>query len=238
MSKLTYPGNELQAFSKAVNWKKYVARHMKPYIKGCVLEVGAGIGSNTLYLMHQGIEDWLCLEPDSQNLKTLKKKITHNELCSRCRTQLGTLATIGKDEMFDTILYYDVLEHIKNDNLEVINAFSHLRPGGNLIILAPAHQSMFSAFDAAIGHFRRYNKVSLRAVMGDGMKEITCIYLDCFGFLAYKIYSTFAKKRNISGGNVKLWDKLLIPLSVIFDRIFNYRIGKSILGIYQRNLNK
>ena len=42
---------------------------------------------------------------------------------------------------FDCILYIDVLEHIENDRQELIEAKKRLKPGGRLIILAPAHQN-------------------------------------------------------------------------------------------------
>ena len=45
-----YQGDELELFQHAKNWKKYFSRQIKPFIKGNVLEVGAGIGATTLLL--------------------------------------------------------------------------------------------------------------------------------------------------------------------------------------------
>ena len=45
-----YQGKELELFEYAENWKRYFASHMKPYLKGSVLEVGAGIGGTTKVL--------------------------------------------------------------------------------------------------------------------------------------------------------------------------------------------
>lgn len=42
-----YAGAELEVFSHARNWKRYVARHIGAYLRGQVLEVGLGIGSAT-----------------------------------------------------------------------------------------------------------------------------------------------------------------------------------------------
>ena len=41
-----YVGSELEQFSAATNWKAYVANALSRFIGACVLEVGAGIGSN------------------------------------------------------------------------------------------------------------------------------------------------------------------------------------------------
>ena len=45
-----YIGSELELFSHAKHWKQYWASKVRPLIKGSVLEVGAGIGSNTKLL--------------------------------------------------------------------------------------------------------------------------------------------------------------------------------------------
>ena len=45
-----YVGSELELFSEARNWKAYFSRVLAPYVRGQVLEVGGGIGSNTPYL--------------------------------------------------------------------------------------------------------------------------------------------------------------------------------------------
>ena len=45
-----YIGGELELFKNATNWKSYVAKKTRPFIKGDVLEVGAGLGANAKYL--------------------------------------------------------------------------------------------------------------------------------------------------------------------------------------------
>ena len=46
----------------------------------------------------------------------------------------------------------------------VTEAVRLLRSGGAIVVLAPAHPRLYSPFDAAIGHERRYTSASLRAV--------------------------------------------------------------------------
>ena len=45
--------------------------------------------------------------------------------------------------------YIDVVEHIKDDRGEMRRAAEWLRPGGHLVVVCPAHQLLFSAFDRA-----------------------------------------------------------------------------------------
>jgi len=85
---------------------------------------------------------------------------------------------------FDTILYVDVLEHIEKDYAEVALSARRLKPGGHLIALSPAHCWLYSPFDQAIGHFRRYTKQTF-AGLTPPVLEIICLrYLDSVGMLA------------------------------------------------------
>ena len=52
----------------------------------------------------------------------------------------------------------DVLEHIEDDKKEINRALEQLKPGGNIIFFVPAYQFLYSDFDKAIGHVKRYNK--------------------------------------------------------------------------------
>ena len=45
-----YAGSELELFEKARNWKAYWRAQIAEFVRGEVLEVGAGIGANTLTL--------------------------------------------------------------------------------------------------------------------------------------------------------------------------------------------
>jgi len=116
MSEIPYIGNELHLFQHASNWKKYYARNLNPFIKGDVLEVGAGIGSTTNYLNDGSQRSWLCLEPDSDLFKELEAKTENKELPARCTCIKGIVSDLKTDQKFDTILYIDVIEHIEDDH--------------------------------------------------------------------------------------------------------------------------
>jgi SAM-dependent methyltransferase len=170
------------------------------------------------------------------NFIALKKLIADTRLPLAITVKQGTVGDLPQETSFDTILYYDVLEHIENDEEELHLACKHLNPGGCIIVVAPAHQSLYSAFDKAIGHYRRYDKNLLRFVVPDSLKETRCIYLDSLGYFAYKAFSVFSGKENVSLNKVLFWDRCLVPLSRIFDPLIGYSIGKSVLGIWKKNL--
>jgi SAM-dependent methyltransferase len=65
---------------------------------------------------------------------------------------------------FDVILLFDVLEHISDEDRFLDALLFHLAPQGKLILSVPAGQWLFSEYDTAAGHVRRYAMRDLRAI--------------------------------------------------------------------------
>lgn len=69
---------------------------------------------------------------------------------------------------YDRVLMLDVLEHIPEPAGFVRAALRHLRPGGTLFVGVPACMALFSVYDRAAGHLRRYSRASLAAELSAG----------------------------------------------------------------------
>ena len=230
-----YPGDELIWFLIAKNWKRYFARQIKPYIKGMVLEVGAGIGSNTRYLNDGTAPAWLMLEPDKNMAGVLERDVLDKRYPSNCRIKKGTIDDV--ELKFDTIIYIDVLEHIEADAQELQKASSVLNPEGHIIVLAPAFQHLFNPFDKAIGHYRRYNRKTLKSIQPHELKCISSRYYDSMGYFASLANKVFLKQKNPSQHQVQFWDKWMVPASRVTDKIFFHCFGKSIIAIWKKKSN-
>ncbi len=229
---LTYPGEELALFQQAIHWKKYFSRYIRPYIKGKVLETGAGMGATTPYLHNNNCTGWVLLEPDHAMAELLKKKSGSNELPAGCSVREGTID--NESGIFDTILYIDVLEHIKDDRAELQKAFLHLNSGGCIVVLAPAHPSLFSAFDRAIGHWRRYTKKMLRKISPPGARIISNKYFDSAGYFTSGMNKLVLKQKYPTAKQVRFWDRWLVPLSSLTDKIFFHSFGRSIITVWRK----
>jgi len=231
-----YIGSELEIFQHAVNWKKYYGRLIRPFLGAEVLEVGAGIGATTEVLLSAEQTRWVCLEPDSSLADELVKKIGDGRLPPICEPRVGDVSRLGEKETFDSIIYIDVLEHIENDREEINAAAAHIGPGGHLIVLSPAHQFLFTPFDEAIGHFRRYSRESLNEVVsGSGLSHVRSLYLDSVGTLASLANKMLLRSSSPSKDQIVFWDRFLVRASRFSDKALFHKFGKSILGIWRKS---
>jgi hypothetical protein len=165
--------------------------------------------------------------------KGLQRAITNGDLPRCCRALAGTTCDLTVGSFFDAILYIDVLEHIASDATELLQSSRHLAPGGVLVVLSPAWPWLYSSFDAAIGHYRRYTKASLAAVAPNDLECVTLRYIDSGGLLASVGNRLLLHRAIPSARSIALWDGYLVPISRALDPLLGFRVGKSVLGVWR-----
>lgn len=232
MPDFTYIGSELELFAEVRNWKAYWAKTIAPFIHGDVIEVGAGLGSNTPYLDSATQGRWVCLEPDSNLAEELNRNLHNPGRPHEIVTH--TIDSLDRNKQFDTAIYIDVLEHIEDDKKELELAAELLRSGGRIIVLSPAHQWLFTPFDAAIGHYRRYNRTGLRSLAPRGLALEKIFYLDSAGLLLSAANRLIMRQSMPTKAQLAFWDGWVIPLSRTLDKYLRNSIGKSIVAVWKR----
>lgn len=227
-----YIGNELEIFEHARNWKNYYASFIKPALGNEVAEIGAGLGGTTTALCDGTQQTWLCVEPDAELIKEVDRKIKEGIIPPVCKSFTGYSSQLT--QQFDSLLYIDVIEHIEDDKAELELAASLLRTNGRLIIIVPAHQSLYSPFDKLIGHYRRYSRKSLKAVIPNSLQIEKLYYLDSVGYFASLVNKWFLKQSLPTLKQVAFWDKVIVPVSKLLDSVVGYNFGKSVLLIAKK----
>lgn len=66
------------------------------------------------------------------------------------------------DDSLTAVVLLDVIEHIADPVAVLKNARESLVEGGGVIVTVPAYQWLYSDWDQALGHFRRYTMKMLR----------------------------------------------------------------------------
>ncbi len=225
-----YPETATERFDNANFHIKYCLLSLKKFISGNIIEIGAGCGSFTRNYYNTKIKSIVLTEMDIKNINDLKIKFNNDANIKILNSSIENI-----DQKFDTILYFHVLEHIRDDIREIKNAIRKLNTGGHIIMMVPAHQKIYSNLDQAVGHFRRYEKDFFKNNLF-GLELVNFKYLDAMGYLLYNLNRTFFKKETFpSKLKIFIWDKIFTPITVIIDFILNYRLGKCIIAIYRKN---
>lgn len=230
MKQIQYDGFELDHFDSAKNFREYQLDLIKPYLKGSFLEVGAGRGG-LASLYKKFLKKITLIEPDKKLFKILKSKFDKDKKKIFIKNSL--LKDVKKK--YDVIIYFDVLEHIKNDLNEVEIAKKKLNKGGYLIFNVPAFQVFYNDFDRSVGHYKRYNKKDFQKISKQkNLKIMKLCYYDSIGFLFLFLSKFFSIKQTNLKNKVLFWN-FLIPISKIIDFLTFNRCGKSLLCVFKND---
>jgi len=92
---------------------------------------------------------------------------------SRLNARAG-LATLGDitalpfpDCSFDLVCAFDIVEHVEDDRQAFRELGRVARDGATVIFSVPLDPARWSAFDALVGHVRRYDPDDLLAILGE-----------------------------------------------------------------------
>jgi SAM-dependent methyltransferase len=115
-----------------------------------VLEVGCGTG-NVLRVVEQICNRGLVIGMDcfAEGLRCAKQRVA-------CPLVHADLHHAPFQEPFHLIGMFDVLEHLPDDRAVLAQLHHMMTQGGTLLLSVPAHMSLWSYFDEASRHYRRY----------------------------------------------------------------------------------
>lgn len=165
----------LQSMRRARGLNRWILEQFRPYVGQRVLEAGCGIGNFTELLLDR--ERLICVDNDPLYVEMLNWRLGHLENVAALQFDLADLAGYERlaPEGIDTIVCLNVLEHIAPDEQVLRAYFDLLVPGGHAIILVPAHPSLYSPCDEALGHERRYTRIELHTKMQNAGFEVVSL---------------------------------------------------------------
>jgi SAM-dependent methyltransferase len=206
-----------------------------------VLEIGCGLG--VLRQMLEAATKW------NVDAMDLNAGALFHSAPGRGRTALYNIHDRAPElaAKYDAIVLFDVIEHIDDPVSFMRSALYHLKGGGYVFINVPALQSLYSKFDVAVGHCRRYDKATLEAELARaGIRKVDDRYwgLTMLPLLALrKLWLSLRRERSGAGTTVvqrglvppgKLADAVLAAMMRIeTSAIVNPPLGTSLLYVGQ-----
>ncbi len=222
---------EFAALAEARNYRRLLLEEFAPFLRGDVLEVGAGIGQNTEELLAlAGPATVTALEPDARFAAGFRRRLPGARLLE-CLT-----ADLPADAAYDAILCVNVLEHIEDDLAELRRQFRLLAAReGHVCLLVPARPELYAAIDRHFGHWRRYRKTELRrSVEEAGFTIVRLRYFNWIGYFAWWLGFKVSGALHFDPGRVRFFDRVLFPWMSRFERgCFAPPFGQSLLVVAQ-----
>ncbi|HEX2101353.1 MAG TPA: class I SAM-dependent methyltransferase [Candidatus Synoicihabitans sp.] len=176
--------------------ERELVRHLGADAPAKVLDAGCGTGG-LIRRLHRRRPNWqwtgVDLAPEACEFARAKATPAHI-------TRASVTALPFATETFDAVTSLDVLYHLADDVTALREAHRVLRPGGEVVINAPAHPWLWSYHDEAVAGLRRYTHSDL------------VTKLRVAGFEAVKTTH---------------WNLLPLPLIVLRRKIFPKRSGAS-----------
>ena len=199
--------HDLQAMARAQAYNDWLIDRARPWLRGRVLDVGAGIGTHTIQL--RGLADEVvALEPDPQFAQMLRDRVDGVQIVEGDATDV--------QGPFDAIVCFNVLEHIDDDESTLRRLRELLAPDGALLLLVPAHPTLFGPIDTAFGHYRRYGKQELRRKLrAAGFEPGVLRHVNPVGALGWLAQARIRKRARMSYRGLDLYDRLVPALRLL-----------------------
>lgn len=225
----------LKSIGEANLFNKWMFREIEPFNQGKVFEIGSGVGNISKYFLEGGYD--ITLSDIRENYcGYLEDKFSNSSNLSgivKMDAERSDFDEVYKEHIgkYDSVFSLNVVEHIADDQLAVINASKLLKKGGRLTILVPAYQTLFNSIDEGLDHYRRYNKKSLTSLLVNAKLEIEHKqYFNFMGIPGWYASGLVTKQRTVGGGQMKLYN-MGVPVFKILDKILLKRAGLSVIAV-------
>tara|TARA_A100001015_G_C15032988_1_gene734351 strand:- start:2225 stop:2905 length:681 start_codon:yes stop_codon:yes gene_type:complete len=226
---MNYSGWELKFFDASKNFRNYQYKLVKDYIGNKILEVGPGTGNFAENFFLKKAENIYLTEINKDLAIGLENKFKGNKNVNILSKKINEI-----DMSFNTICYFDVIEHIEFPKKELIEALNKLEKNGYLVVIVPAYNYLFSDYDRAVGHYRRYEKkFFIDYIKENNLKCEKLIYFDSIGYMFLLLNKIIKSKKKSVSFATFIWN-LLIPISKIIDLLTFNSFGKSLLCIIKK----
>jgi SAM-dependent methyltransferase len=199
--------HDLDVMAAANGYNAWLVERARPWVHGRLLDAGAGIGTHTARLA-QLADEVVALEPDPALTNLLRRA------APGVRIVEGDARAV--DGPFDTIVCFNVLEHIEDDEATMRRFRELLAPDGTLLAVVPAHPGLYGTLDRAFGHERRYGKDELRAKLERaGLRATQLRHVNPIGALGWLLHARLLRRDHLPRRGLSAYDRLVPALRVL-----------------------
>jgi SAM-dependent methyltransferase len=221
----------LDNLGDASNYAAWVVDLLRPWLRGDILEVGAGHGTITDELIVCG-DHVVASDLSERAAERLRDRYAGR---ANVEVVVGDIEAAVGNRRYDVAVLVNVLEHIEDDAAALRQLEQALVPGGHLLLYVPAFEGLYSRFDRRIGHHRRYSKPDVVRAARQADLEITELrYVNTVGALAWWVMAKTLKVTPTTGTLVKTYDRWFVPALRRLESRLDPPFGQSLLCVLRK----
>ena len=234
--------------AEARNYQKWMFDAVQPDLGRRILEIGSGIGNMSRWLPAD--ELLVLTETEAELLDLLRCRVSDYFGSNVENVHIDTL-NISPDTLalahlaryqLDTVVSFNVLEHIEDDRAAVAALVDTLRAGPapvrRLVSFVPAQSWALSNLDRHYGHFRRYSSGRIRELSRELAPDarLTVTPFNALGLVGWVWNTMILKKMKIDKASVQAYDALCRYTRAADDfvcRRLRYPLGQSFVWVLE-----
>lgn len=198
-----------------------------------ILDLGCGPGLYFDSIMEYAPSVFLGVDQSDRYVQQLERKTANISQCTTRQVDILDRSQMQNlfDHTFDYTLFFDVLEHIEDDEKTLLHLHELIKNTGSglLFLRVPALPCIFGENDRSIGHYRRYTRKSLEALLKRCSFNVETIrYQNIAGiFLWFFIGSILKRPAAVGRGESRIINAF-VPFLQALERLIPPPVGLSL----------
>lgn len=215
----------------------YLLKQVFHYLGERVWEIGIGHGQYTKMLLSEN-KTILGSDIDQECLANAIRNIGDSLRFFPLRVDLNANNWMTEATQFqaDSIICFNVLEHIERDTEALKKMKAVVADGTILALIVPAHAWLFGKMDSEAGHYRRYHRSLLGNRLEEaGWKVIKLRYINLFGAMGWWYHNRWRSDAGLSdpavNAQMSMLDRWLPRIATLTDPFSSSLAGLSLVAI-------
>lgn len=178
--------------------------HSGPKAQRLAVDIGCGTGYTAMVFQSHFRMVGADVSRDALRLSQ-GRGLTH-----LCQIDMTEFSLPFKSDSFDLVFALDVIEHIEDDVRALKECGRILKDSGLLIVTVPAFMALWSPWDEALGHRRRYNALTLSQTgqkAGLSIKRLSYMF-----FFVFPMAVLIRSVKRLLQRNAKRYSSDFIPI--------------------------
>ncbi len=228
-----YGSHILHSLERAQRFNRWMAESIAPHVGARVLEIGAGIGNITTWLLPRDL--YVASDINPHYLHYLRNFSLGKPYLQVDRIDLEDAACFTPWQgRFDTVVCLNVLEHVRDPLLSLRNMASALQPGGRLVLYVPQGQHLYSSLDEVLGHRCRYSREMLsEELRATGFEIESFSDFNHFAIPGWWLNGKILKRRHFSRSQLKIFN-MVVPVIPRIDPLVPGR-GLGVIAVARKS---